>query len=342
MCALSPQASNAPRAVESYDWSDRYNPNLDMGPGQNSLLDAPQLPARSSSVEAGSRRYLDVDAAEPAPAERRKHHQLDDTDEEDRTIKKSRVDGDELIDGDNDAAWDTHMPGGSRRGSLHVPKRGSKRHANPEEDDDWEMSQDKRARKGSGVHPATEHDAEDVLDVRLARDSSDAEPERARGTKREREELDSAADSAAYDTDESHRPRPARKRRAARKQGPDFKEPLPRGRKRERSHEPSTPSDEEDQESDTPGTSNKRGRRYEESEEDVDIGPADASESEDQADIAEDPACGGRRIGETWEVNGQSFKVGLDGRRLRHALVRQSRSKFPMVCLPLYVRMQWH
>lgn len=307
----------------SHDWSDRYNPKT---VGQNGQLDIPRLPPRSSSVDASSRRYLDVDA----PEQRRKHHHLDDTVDEDRAVKKSRVDGEELIDGDNDAAWHAHMPGSSRRGSLQVPKRGSKRHANAEEGDSWEMSQDKRARKGSAAYPEDENDAEDVIDFDMDRDASDAEPARARGTKREWEEIDSAADGATYDTDDSHRPRPTRKRRTARREDHEVNMSS-RGRKRERSQDRSSPSDE-DQKSDAQGTRHKRGRPCEESEGDVDVVPTDASDSEDQPEIADDPACGGRKIGDTWEVNGQSFKVGLDGRRLRHALVRQSRCKFPMVC----------
>ena len=280
----------------------------------------------SSGVDANSRKLSDDTEGDHSLPERRKHHHVDNDDNEDRTSKRTRVEGKDFIDGDNDAPW---MPGASRHPSLQVPKRGSKRHANHEDEGDWEMSQDKRARKGSLAVP--ESDAMDDDDVDMPYESSDAELHPARGTKRERDDLDSVGDDPAEDPDELHRSQPLRKRRADGRGRVD--ELSSRGRKRDRSPEKPASSDKEGGESDAHATRHKRGRRHEEREEDAVMGSADASESDDLPDYTEDPACGGRRVGEIWEVNGQSFKVGLDGRRLRHALVKQQRSKFPMVCV---------
>ncbi|KAF8592715.1 hypothetical protein K439DRAFT_1656119 [Ramaria rubella] len=297
------QATLEPR----HGWSDRYNPDV---PVQASSARPPYVDVR--------RGHPDPDGSEHGSPERRKHHQ-DDTDDEDRTTKRTRVAGEELIDGDNDAAW----AGASRRSSLQVPKRGSKRQANPEADDEWEMSQDKRARKGSGVYIEEESDA-GVSDVDMARESSDVEPEPSRGTKREREDRD----SPQYDTDDSHKFRPIRKRRAEGEANAD--ELQTRGRKRDRSRERHERSDDEAEGPGQKPARHKRGRKQREAREDAEMAAVDASESDDLPEIAHDPACGGRRIGEIWEVNGRSFKVGLDGRRLRHALIRQRRNKFPM------------
>lgn len=46
-----------------------------------------------------------------------------------------------------------------------------------------------------------------------------------------------------------------------------------------------------------------------------------------------DPACAGRKIGEEWHVNGETFKVGPGGRKQRQVLLRKRRSRFSMVSL---------
>ena len=42
-------------------------------------------------------------------------------------------------------------------------------------------------------------------------------------------------------------------------------------------------------------------------------------------------SCGNRRIGEEWQSNGTTFRVGQDGRRQRQVLLRRRRSRFSMV-----------
>jgi hypothetical protein len=51
----------------------------------------------------------------------------------------------------------------------------------------------------------------------------------------------------------------------------------------------------------------------------------------DELPFSTDPLCQGRRIGEEWTINRQRFKVGYNGRRLRHALVKRIRRKYNMV-----------
>ena len=299
---------------------DAYNPRLD----QNDAQPAAQgLHSGSSNADLTNRKRLDETKGDHSLPERRKYHHVDndDGDGEDRTSKRTRVDGEDLIDGDNDAPW---MPGGSRHPSLQVPKRGSKRHANHEEEGDWEMSQDKRARKGSLAVP--ESDPMDDDDVDMAYDSSNVDLQPTRGTKRDRDDPDYVRDDLSESSDELQRSQPSRKRRADGRRQDD--ETFSRSRKRDRS--PEKPDNEGG--SDAQTMRHKRGRRHKDREQGV-TGSADASESDDIPDFIEDPTCGGRRVGEIWEVSGQSFKVGLDGRRLRHALVKQQRSKFPMVCV---------
>ncbi|KAF8514841.1 hypothetical protein BU17DRAFT_94094 [Hysterangium stoloniferum] len=243
--------------------------------------------------------------------ERRKHNQVEESDNEDRAPKKTRV---------NDGNDGRREQGVSRRGSLQIPKRGAKRQANAGDEDDWEMSQDKRARMGSGGHPDQVSDSENV-DMEIY--SSEADGQDARGTKRGRDP------SAVDDTDELSHPRPRRKRRAAEKYREVVEGVSLRGHKRDRSLDDSDTSDLEEDVANISASRRKRSRRSGVARRDT-IDTTDTSESDESAEISKDPACGGRRLGEIWEVNGQSFKVGLDGRRLRQALVKQRRSKFPM------------
>lgn len=284
----------------------------------------PGLQSGSTSAKANGEGLSDGNEAGPLLPERRKYQDIndDEDDAEDRSSKRIRVEGEELIDGDNDAPW---IPGDLHRPSLEILKRGSKRHANPEDEGDWEMSQDKRARKGSLALPESDAMDDGVI---MVDESPDAVTQTTRGTKREREVESVADDAAAENPDELHRPQPSRKRRDNGRRSVD--ERSPRGRKRNRSPEQHA-SSEEGNGNDSRTMRHKRGRRHEESEEDAEMVSASSSESDDMPSFVEDPACGGRRIGEVWEVNGQSFKVGLDGRRLRHALIKQQRSKFPMV-----------
>lgn len=198
-----------------------------------------------------------------------------------------------------------HTP---RRGFAQVTSRGYKRQVNDE--DDWEASLDKRARM-----EATSHEM-DVEEVPAPFDS-----ELSKGIKRDREELESTPDSGADETDESPQPRRIRQRREPAEKK-EVRSDANKAHKRRHSLEESTASEGKDK---ADAHVSKHRRK-------VVLGhDTTESEAEDVKDYSEDPACVGRKVGEVWEVNGQTFKVGLDGERLRQVLVKQLRSKFPMV-----------
>lgn len=90
-----------------------------------------------------------------------------------------------------------------------------------------------------------------------------------------------------------------------------------RGRKRdmEESDEENVPSSQ--------STRRKRGKKEDEEE------GSDVSMNESL--LSRGSYVKGRRIGEEWEVNGALYKVGVNGQRLRQALVKKARNKFPMV-----------
>lgn len=203
-----------------------------------------------------------------------------------------------------------HAP---RRETALVPNRGFKRQV--EEDDKWETPLDKRARVLSKSDEPREQE-----DVEMAPASSDIEP--SKGTKRDREELESTPDSGADDTDESPRPRRIRQRTEPVERREYVFDGAAQTQKRRHSPEESTASDERDK---NDVHISKHRRRHSKA-----VIGHDTTESEAE-EYSEDPACFGRKIGEVWRVNEQTFKVGLDGRRLRQVLVKQRRSKFPMV-----------
>ena len=50
-----------------------------------------------------------------------------------------------------------------------------------------------------------------------------------------------------------------------------------------------------------------------------------------------DPLCEGRRIGEECIAGGNRYKVGEDGKRRIHAVVREKRTRYHMVRIFVYV-----
>lgn len=232
-------------------------------------------------------------------------------------VKKSRIEGEELIDGDEQAEW--HGSDEDMEVDEAQPvKRGSKRVASSEDDEGLGHSRtvrrDKRARKVSldkSLHSPDESMGEDLEDGE--EDGREDAEDIARGKKRDRVEAGSTFGGDDYMMDDEGE-KPKRRRRKGRVSN-KLEGSLSRGQKRGRgSH--STESD--DSESERPRqrvTRKKRGRKSQE-----DIIP-----------LSNDPLCKGRPIGEEWESHGILFKVGPNGQRLRQELVKKSRSKFPMV-----------
>ncbi|OBZ70370.1 hypothetical protein A0H81_09856 [Grifola frondosa] len=215
--------------------------------------------------------------------------------------KRSRVESKELVDHDKP----------SRHESVEdmdvdevVPlKRGAKRAASREDDESIESTRSDRRGKRARKH------ARDTLgekpDHEMDEEADEVPPLKPvpRGKKRDRTEAGSSFGGDESVNDEDERSRRHRKRRTVSKKV----DATSRGQKRGR--EVDALESDEDRLDDS--GRKKRGKRSHDSEE-------------------IDAICGGRQIGEEWEVNGQHYKVGPNGQRLRQELVKKSRSRFPM------------
>ncbi|KAI0347115.1 hypothetical protein BDW22DRAFT_1480801 [Trametopsis cervina] len=275
------------------------------------------MDAVPSRVQSSSR--VPVTSAElprPEPQAARSKHSLDDDDEESgkgKESKKTRVEGDELIDGDEDAGWhESDFDMDVDEASLPQVVRGSKRMADADEDEGFESGRairtDKRARK---VSRGNDRDSE--------RSSHVSSLGGTRGKKRDRAEAGAGHGGTHVEEEDDGRERAHRRRRVV---SNNKKTGNGRGQKRGR-EVVSTESDDEDI-SESPSrraVRHKRGKRVLEKGDTTD---------EDDGLVSTDPLCAGRRIGEKWESGGVHYKVGPNGQRLREALIRKSRSRFPM------------
>lgn len=235
----------------------------------------------------------------------------DDMDvENEQEAKKSRTDGGyRLADSDDQAeaqGSDEDEEAGNNmdvdEASPVQPKRGAKRMASIDEDEGFESGRaggrEKRARKVSS--------RELVLRA-------------TRGKKRDRAEAGSTFggdDLAAEDEEDQHRSHRRRRVVSTKKATSNL-----RGRKRGREIESPDSADDSDSPSKR-AVRQKRGKRNPR---------VDEWTSSDDGMVSTDPLCKGRRIGEEWQTNGVKFKVGPNGQRLRQALVKKPRSRFPMV-----------
>ena len=258
-----------------------------------------------------------------------KKRSLDEQEDDEHEIKKSRVDGEGVIDGDEDAEFylgDT------------APKRGSKRGFGEEEDGSEEATETKkfrgkRARKVSQEKTRQSHAKDDNMDIddEELDEVTELRP-RSRGKKRDRAEAgstfggddeDSAVELEPEDDIKARRRR--RKRRTVAKRKSEASHA--RGKKRDRN----TDSEQSDQESDdasqVKASRKKRGKPGSDRHEDDHVSRSDVSMDESITSIRGKV----RVIGEEWESNGIKYKVGLNGQRLRQALVKQARQKFVMV-----------
>ena len=220
-------------------------------------------------------------------------------------MKKSRVEGEDFIDGDEDAAW--------------AYSRGAKRGITDDDDEGYESNRgDKRARNASRdktpedyVMEDEEVDADELTDLRTI----------SRGKKRDRAE---AGSTFGGDDDEDQVEEGKASRRRKRKMLSKRKSEAhaqSRGQKRDMEE-----SDEDETVQGHQGIRRKRGKKAEE-----DAGEA-SDVSMNESLVSRGSYIKGRRIGEEWEVNGVLYKVGPNRQRLRQALVKRARNKFPMVC----------
>lgn len=205
--------------------------------------------------------------------------------------------------------------------SPQHPSRASKKRMAEAEDDEFieesrDTKRDKRARKVSlETRPIEEYDIIEDEDMDVEEPVDDVAP---RGKKRERVDAGSTYGDDDLDAEEEERPRRHRKRRTVTHKAAAAH----RGQKRSR---------DVDVESDEESGRLSKSARKSRSKRDSDMGSI-------HEDVSQDPLCKGKRIGEEWESNGVRYKVGPNGQRLRQALVKKIRSRFPMVCqisLPL-------
>jgi hypothetical protein len=234
---------------------------------------------------------------------------FDDDDDDLEPTKKSRVEGEELIDGDQDAEW--------------AFKRGSKRGLATEDDDEgYESTRgDKRPRNISRDKTPEDQVMEDELDA------DDIAELRSipRGKKRDRAEAGSTfgGDEDEMEDDQLDGKASRRRKRKMISKRKSDAHVSARGRKRDRDADVEESENEDVQKLHV--SRKKRGKKNGEDEGDG----SDFSMSDSQ--ISRGSYVKGRRIGEEWEVNGVLYKVGINGQRLRQALVKKARNKFPMV-----------
>lgn len=234
-------------------------------------------------------------------------------------MKKTRVEGDEFIDGDEDAEWQDQEYG----------KRGAKRNFGDEDLDDnvqVRRPKGKRARQFSIEHVPLA--AGEDMDIDGEEDDEVPElGENFRGKKRDRAEAGSTfggEDDESSGNEDAKSRRRRRKRRTVSKRKSDAGSSI--GKKRDRDLE----DVDETMEVDTKLISRKKrdkrtslaGRGDDDQRSGGDISPDESLTSVQSR---------ARQIGDEWESNGVKYKIGLNGQRLRQELVRKERQKFVMV-----------
>ena len=217
--------------------------------------------------------------------------------------KKTRIEGDELIDGDEDAAWSM--------GAYPSGSRGPKRGLGDEQDDSVvnKKACEKRSRKVSNEFPMRSDDGMEV-----DHDQSTELLSTRRGKKRDRG--DAGSTFGGDDSLEFEATKREKKRRNKRRSDAALKS---RGTKRERDVDDDM-ADEADETS-PQIIRKKRGKKAQQQD--------DESVGDTSSEITLDKSRR-RDIGEQWESNGVQFKIGLNGQRLRKTLVKKSQ-KYPMV-----------
>ncbi|KAJ3509761.1 hypothetical protein NLJ89_g5043 [Agrocybe chaxingu] len=264
--------------------------------------------------------YLNIDDA-TSDNEARKRT-WDETLEEEHEAKKTRVEGEELIDGDEDAEFEEAAP---KRGS----KRGIRDEEDSEEVNESKKARGKRARKVSQEKAAHHYQGDQSMDVDEEEEADEITELKSnfRGKKRDRAEAgstfggDDDDDSAAErEAEGNSKVRKGRKRRTVAKRKSEAS--YIRGKKRERGQEDGG-SDSDDSFPNKKSSRKKKGKRashieHRDSKSDISIDESTTSTKK------------GREIGEEWESNNVKYKIGPNGQKLRLTLVKKARQKFVM------------
>ncbi|PPR05214.1 hypothetical protein CVT26_012290 [Gymnopilus dilepis] len=261
-----------------------------------------------------------------------KKRALDAEADEEHEAKKTRVEGDDLIDGDEDAEFEDMSP----------PKRGSKRgiqdEADSEEPSPFKKSRGKRARKVSeGKHQPVDDNMD--VDDEEADQVAELKSTATRGKKRDRTEAGSTfggddEDSAAEDDEleGDSKPRRHRKRRTVAKRKSEAT--YFRGKQRSKDGLQDDVSDASS--GSGRGSPDRRAaRKSRKSRRHSHLDRRDRERRDDKSDVSMDESTVSTRskvrsIGDEWESNGVKYKIGPNGQRLRQALVKKARHKFVM------------
>jgi hypothetical protein len=293
------------------NFAERYNPNPVPAPPVVRFADEIQdasLPRRSNANNLNT---------SPRKHQKRALEEYDVESDVPENPKKTRVEGDEFIDGDEDAEWLPRQKRGEKRVLREEDLDAEDENASPP----GRRVRGKRARKVSLEKPdvlMTSDDNADDMDV----DEEDEQARRAaivRGKKRDAgSSFGGEEDDGVEGGDQAQKTK--RKRRTRKSDA--AAQPL-RGQKRDRDLD----EDNSDGEAAVPGTpkqnsrkTKKRGKKVQDHDED---GSVDGSVSKDKGK--------GRPIGDEWESNGVVYKIGANGQRLRQALVKKAARRFTMV-----------
>lgn len=237
------------------------------------------------------------------------------------TIKKSRIDGDQLLSGDEQADWYAQY------GDL-PPRRVSKESLRRRPAAGYMyMDGQEGSKRVNGILDKGHVPVDEAVEG-IAEDEATEFRVVVRGKKRDRAEAGSTFGVDDDDDTRNGRASHHRKRRTILRRKV---EAPARGRKRDREAE----SPESDGEEGSPETSRrpaqrssrkKRGKRAVSDE----VGEI----SVEDPCVSKDPLCNGRRIGDEWEADGVQYKVSDNGEQLRLTLVKKARNKYHMVSFP--------
>jgi hypothetical protein len=256
-----------------------------------------------------------------------KKRSLDEQEDDVHEFKKSRLDDEEFINGDEDAEFDD--------AGDTAPKRGSKRVFGEEEEieevSETKKFRGKRARKVSQEKTRQSHAVDDNMDIDDEELDEVTELKSRAGKKRDRAEAgstfggddDSAVELDAEDDIKARRRR--RKRRTVVKRKSEASDT--RGKKRDRDSDDERNGQESEDASQGKVSRKKRGKRGSDRHDKDYVSRSDISVDESNTSVRGKV----RVIGEEWESNGIKYKVGLNGQRLRQTLVKQARQRFIMV-----------
>ncbi|KIJ20429.1 hypothetical protein PAXINDRAFT_166484 [Paxillus involutus ATCC 200175] len=298
--------------VISHNFTDRHNPNSRYREVIETVQEPPHIRQPSNR-----RPRKDLSVHDDATEESRKRSFVDESDVGFETLKKSRIDGEELIDGDEQADWyaqytDTR----SRRGSRDSPDlRVESNRVN--------MNGQMRSSRINDLQDEDHESADEAMgDV----DEDEATELRTvpRGKKRDRVEAGSTFGGDDEEDVQNGKSTHHRKRRTIARRKSEI---TARGKKRDRDAESPQSEGEGDGSESSRRHSNrssrkKRGKKATSGENDDTLA--------DDPRVSKDPLCGGRRIGDEWEVDGVQYKVGDKGERLRLTLLKKARNKYHM------------